>query len=169
MGIRTPKLASLNLNDFCRFFRTKMRDPIIAKALDSISDVHIKNKANHYFDSEIAKRLYAEIEKAEFNTGLSGVQKKGMIDAGLWSYLNEIGLTVLFPILAAKLQELLLGMYKEYYLAKFTRYGLEEYVEAITKMDIDGDGDIAGIPTTPPSEEETAPVNDSGALSFDSV
>lgn len=155
MGMRVPKNLSLDVNGFCRFFRNKVRDPIVDSVIDRLKNTALKDKAKLHLVKYIPERLFAEIEKAEYNTGLSGVQKKQFIDMALWAYLKEIGLDILYPHFASKMNELIIGMYKEYYLEKFTRWGLADYVEKITKTDIDEDGDIGGEPVNPPVVESS--------------
>ena len=136
-------------NAFSRWFRNKLRDPIIESVLNNS---RVKSGAKEAILGELPFMLYDLIVTNEGDKSKSGIEKFWALSQAVYGKLKQYGLEILWPVLVPILQEAVMKIYAEYFMLKFKAWGIHNAVEQIFNKDIDKDGSIGSAPPVPVKE-----------------
>jgi len=143
------KKGTINLNDFSRWFRKRVRDPLIAAT-------GITERQQFFVESTLPQELYQRITRIENqNPRMPGLQKMALLMSELQQVIAPQGLKPLMPLVRQWAEQAVMYIYKSHFMAKFKEMGLHDWLEAFLSEDIDQDGDVGGKPTTGEAPEST--------------
>jgi hypothetical protein len=141
------KNLDIGMNDFYRFFRTKVRDSVLSNLFGSNED------AMKYLEEELPKWLWRVIPLLESNSKSPGWMKFGDLIEKLYYQLRKHKLLFLQPFLAQLLEYSVVIMYNKYFFEKAREFGFHDEFETIIGLDLDSSGEIGDEPEEEVSEE----------------
>lgn len=146
------KTTSIKANDFFRWFRKKVRDPLVAAT-------GLTNNQKSFIDETLAMELYQRITRIENQSkNLTGLQKMNLLITEVQHLVIPQGLKELMPVVKLWAEQAVLYIYKTYFMEKFKSMGMHDWLEAFLGEDLDQDSDIGGKPTAKKETAATKPV-----------
>jgi len=142
------KISTTNINDFCRWFRKKVRDEVVDTAVKQ------RPQLRQFIFEVFPKFLFYLIQKWERNTSLGGVTKMTRVTGEVWQFLSKEQAVFLLPFLRSTIELSVMHIYREYFMSKLKKHGVHDVLEKLLKVDLDDDGDIG----EPDKEEKKEPV-----------
>ena len=147
------KTTNQTLQEFCRWFRGSVRDPLLKAAM-------VNPKIKSFLTVDLPQRLFEAIQRWEQNTRMTGSIKATSLRQEVYTWLNAHGWKVLLPFIVPLIEKSVLWIYRGYFMAKFKALGLHEQLELMLNDDLDNDGDVGVANVVPkmPSAVVTVPV-----------
>lgn len=135
------KTSTKTINEFSKFFRKQLRDPLIGSIIGSNTE-----KFKPVFEEELPQVVHDSIVSAERRIHATGMQKAEIVAKEVYDVLKPYGLEVVMGVIRPLIEKCVIYLYKEHFIAKFKKFGLNNFMEDWLKTDLDSDGQVGSTP-----------------------